>query len=256
MCACMYPQAWFLLICIPLECPVWNRATWVMGVKDIKCCDSGPRSQTNNNLRSPWIQTCVRNEYLCACCSPIFYAFISLIRAAAAAEEASQLRDMLSVVINKAVLVAIEQEQGSMMDQLEHLANGLEDINVALKEGTQVRGGRGRGAVVWFDRRCAYPFHGASEGGFTSWCSPPTPALVLQMKEFEHKIATTLQSMHGNHAKKMVEWDTKLSSIQVQVGTNLQQRHGLEAACRRFLGPTINPHLLIRSAKWRSRSGA
>lgn len=60
-------------------------------------------------------------------------------RSATAAEEASQLRDMLSLVINKAVMVAIEQEQAGMMDQLEQLANGLEDINIALKEGTQVR---------------------------------------------------------------------------------------------------------------------
>ena len=37
------------------------------------------------------------------------------------------------------------------------------------------------------------------------------------MKEFEHKIATTLQSMHGNHAKKMAEWDAKLSAIAIQV---------------------------------------
>ena len=81
---------------------------------------------------------------------------------------------MLSAVINKAVMVAIDEEQGAMTGQLEALAQGMEEINVALKESKQ-------------------------------------------LKEFEHKIATTLQSMHGNYSKKMSEWDAKLSTLQVQV---------------------------------------
>ena len=37
------------------------------------------------------------------------------------------------------------------------------------------------------------------------------------MKEFEHKIATTLHTLHDHHAKKMSEWDGKLASVQMQV---------------------------------------
>ena len=61
------------------------------------------------------------------------------LRAAAAANEASQLRDMLSSVINKAVAVALkESDQGDVREHLDELSQGLVEINVGLKEGKQV----------------------------------------------------------------------------------------------------------------------